>query len=91
MNSFFSKTYSILANNILLKLIYLLSSFIFVTSLSNITNISILTKISISFAILLIPIGVISSIKDFKNNKLVYILVYSFLISNLILVFYNYP
>lgn len=91
MNSFFSKTYSILANNILLKLIYLLSSFIFVTSLSNITNISILTKISISFAILLIPIGVISSIKDFKNNKLVYILVYSFLMSNLILVFYNYP
>mgnify|MGYP004498910995 FL=1 len=88
MNSFFSKTYSILANNILLKLIYLLSSFIFVTSLS---NISILTKISISFAILLIPIGVISSIKDFKNNKLVYILVYSFLMSNLILVFYNYP
>ena len=35
MNSFFSKTYSILANNILLKLIYLLSSFVYLSSFMN--------------------------------------------------------
>ena len=91
MNSFLSKTYNILANNIGLKLLYLLSSFIFITSLSNIPHISILTKISIIFSIALIPIGIISSILDFKNNKIVYILIYSFLLLNLLLVLVKYP
>lgn len=91
MNIFLSKIYNILSNNIGLKLLYLTSSFTFITSLSNIPYISILTKISIIFAIALIPIGIISSILDFKNNKIIYILIYSFLFLNLYLVLFKYP
>lgn len=91
MKDIFLKAYSIINNKLYLKLIYLFTTFSFITALTFIPGISILTKLSIVWGLVLVVLNFFELI--FKSKKIHWtnIITYFFLGSTLILTLVFYP
>lgn len=91
MKDTFLKTYSILNNKLYFKILYLFTTFSFITALTFIPGINILTKISILWGLVLVVINFFEIIFKGKKIHWINIITYVFLGLTLILTLLFYP
>ncbi|MGN0026694.1 MAG: hypothetical protein ACI33I_06815, partial [Clostridium sp.] len=91
MKDTFLKSYSILNNKLYFKILYLFTTFSFITALTFIPGINILTKISILWGLVLVVINFFEIIFKGKKIHWINIITYVFLGLTLMLTLLFYP
>lgn len=91
MKDLFLKAYSIINNKLYFKLLYLFTTFSFITALTFIPGINILTKVSILWGLVLVVINFFEIVFKVKKLHWINIVTYGFLGLTLILTLFFYP